>query len=61
VPQPLINGGATGDPLVISRGAGKMEFFYRTDAGQLAHWTTTDSGLHWANPPELLLPPNSIQ
>jgi len=59
VPDPLVFGGATGDPIAISRGAGKMELFYRTDDGRLAHWTTTDSGGHWST--ETVLAANSIQ
>jgi hypothetical protein len=39
VPAPLVASGATGDPLVLSRGAGQMELFYRTNDGRLAHMT----------------------
>jgi hypothetical protein len=36
-----------------------MEVFYRTGNGQLAHLTTSNSGLNWA--PEVVLPANAIQ
>jgi hypothetical protein len=59
VPPALVDSGATGDPVAVSRGAGKMEVFYRTDDGRLAHMTTTDSGTHWTT--ETALSANSIQ
>jgi hypothetical protein len=59
VPPPLVDGGATGDPVAVSRGAGKMEVFYRTDNGRLAHMTTINSGATWTT--EVVLPSYSIQ
>jgi hypothetical protein len=59
VPPALVDSGATGDPVAVSRGAGKMEVFYRTDDGRLAHMTTTNSGTSWTT--ETVLPAYSIQ
>jgi hypothetical protein len=56
---PLVSGGATGDPVVVSRGAGQLEVFYRTNDGRLGHKTTTNSGTTWTT--EGVLPASSIQ
>jgi hypothetical protein len=68
VPRDLVDAGATGDPVAVSRGAGELEVFYRLANGQLVHMTSTNvtvggpnntTSATWTT--ETLLAPNSIQ
>jgi hypothetical protein len=63
-PPPLVSGGATGDPVALSRAPGQLELFYRTTNGQLAHLTgtnITNTSATWTRTPEIVLAPNSIR